>query len=159
MALELVHLNYSAQGFKIKWKIILIYELVAWVITVEIKIIWLGILVEEIWVFKVYDSCDQTLDSFNKFYLFNAWLNESSIMITPTNHHSSKQSLLSRVSIFLHTSQKRLVRVQDYTKLLRGSQWISFLITFGQLRWISIKELLRAYARKILFSWLFWVAF
>lgn len=50
-------------------------------ITIKIKILQHEVLVEVIWVCKVNDSCKQTLDSFNKSYLFNDWLNKSSIMI------------------------------------------------------------------------------
>jgi len=60
-------------------------------------------------VCKVDDSCDQTLDSFSKFYLFNAWLNESSIMITPTNHHSSTQKFpFQGIYFSSYTSEKAL---------------------------------------------------
>ena len=93
-------------------------------------------LVEVIRVCKVYDSCEQTLDSFNKFYMWfnHGWLNEPSIMMTATNQHISKQetifvccNLLSRVSLLLHTRQKVvMVKMQDYPKLLIGAHRISF---------------------------------
>ena len=131
------------------------------------------VLVEVIWVCKVNDSCKQTLDSPKKFYLFNDWLNESFIMIywrlqlTTLAVNKLKFScdklfcnLLSRVSILLHTRQKRLltvvmVKMQDYPKLLIGAHRISFwlrLFSYGGFH-------CRYRVRKILVSWLFWVAF
>ena len=127
-------------------------------ITMKIKILQPEVLVELIWVCKVNDSCKQTLrDSSNKFYLFNGWLNKSSIMIywrlqisTLANKWQFSYDKLCQLSPFqgissllLHTRQKGLltvvmVKMQDYPKLLIQCTSNFFLVTFVQLWWFSI---------------------
>ena len=113
-----------------------------------------GSLVEVIWVCKVYDSCEQTLDSFNKFYIFNhGWLNESSIKMTPTNQHISKRETIFMWQIVLqspfqgisspsYASERTLNSSHGenarLSKIANRSTSNFFLLTFVQLWWFSI---------------------
>ena len=130
-------------------------------------------LVEVIWVCKVYDSCEQTLDSFNKFYIFNhGWLNESSIMMTPTNQHISKQETIFMWQIVLqspfqgistpsYASERTLNSSHgENARLSKIANTVHIEFLSGYICPVMVVFHYNGHrVRKFLVSWLFWVAF